>query len=160
MISVLRTALGGGNYSAVGVRERTKTNNHGDAELSYLQAYKDCGVGGGIRATGIFVSRTHSRKVATARQRQQVRTKTTALQSRGAADERSKTNSHDDADAYSNDYSNFTNKDNVLGGGNRSTGFFVLRMHPSDLEAGIWQDQLQDFVDGQLEANRGRRRGP
>ena len=82
--------------------------------------------------------------MATARQRQQVRTKTTALQSRGAADERSKTNSHDDADAYFNDYSNFTNKDNVLGGGNRSTGFFVPRIHSLNLEAGIRQDQLQD----------------
>ena len=105
-----------------------KTNNHGDAELSYLQAYKDSGVGGGIRSTGIFVLRTHSRKVATARQRQQVRTKTTALQSRGAADERSKTNSHHDADAYFNDYGYLTVKDNVseVGTARRSSSFHGL----------------------------------
>ena len=77
----------------------------------------------------------------------------------GVADERSKTNSHYDADAYFNDYGYLTDKDNVLGGGNRSTEFFVPRTHSTDLEAGIRQDQLRDFVDGQLEANRGRRRG-
>ena len=75
-------------------------------------------------------------------------------QSKGAADERSKTNSHCDADAYFNDDSNFTNKDNVLGGGDRSTGSFVSRTHSTDWEVAIRQDQHRDFVDGQLEASR------
>ena len=88
------------------------------------------------------------------RQRQQ------PLKSKGAADERSRTNSHCDADAYFNDDSNFTNKDNVLGGGDRSTRFFVSRTHSTDREATIRQDQHQDFVDGQLEAYRGRLPGP
>ena len=56
-------------------------------------------------------------------------------QSKGAADERSKTNSHHDADAYFNDYSDLTYKDDVLGGGNRSTEFFVSGTHSTDLEA-------------------------
>ena len=78
----------------------------------------------------------------------------------GVADERSKTNSHYDADAYFNDYGYLTDKDNVLGGGNRSTEFVVSRTHSTDLEVAIRQDQHRDFVDGQLEAKRGRRRGP
>ena len=57
------------------------------------------------------------------------------LQLRGAADKRSKTNSHHDADAYFNDYSDLTYKDDVLGGGNRSTEFFVSGTHSTDLEA-------------------------
>ena len=58
-------------------------------------------------------------------------------QSKGAADERSKTNSHHDADAYFNDYSDFTYKDDVLGGGSRSTEFFVSGTHSTDLEAKV-----------------------
>ena len=104
MISVLQTALGGGNCSAVGATgggnhstggtkdttktqllqsegaadERTKTNSYVDAERSYPRDLEDGGVGGGNRSTGFDISRTHSRKVATTRQGQQVRTKTTA----------------------------------------------------------------------------------
>ena len=59
------------------VDERTKTNGGVDAERSYLQAFEDSGVRGGNRSTGFDVLRTRSRKVATARQGQQVRTKTT-----------------------------------------------------------------------------------
>ena len=59
------------------------------------------------------------------------------LQSKGAADERSKTNSHHDADAYFNDYSDLTYKDDVLGGGNRSTEFLVSGTHSTDLEAKV-----------------------
>ena len=77
----------------------------------------------------------------------------------GVADERSKTNSHYDANAYFDDYGYLTDKDNVLGGGNRSTEFFVSRTHSTDRKATIRQDQHRDFVDGQLEAYRGRRRG-
>ena len=87
-------ATGGGNHSTRGTKDqtktqspqsegavdgRTKTNSHVDAERSYLQVLEDGGVGGGNRSTGFDVLRTHSRKVATARQGQQVRTKTTIL---------------------------------------------------------------------------------
>ena len=58
--------------------ERTKTNSYVDAERSYPRDLEDGGVGGGNRSTGFDISRTHSRKVATTRQGQQVRTKTTA----------------------------------------------------------------------------------
>ena len=47
-----------------------------------------------------------------------------------------------------------------LGGGNRSTEFFVPRTHSTDLEVATRQDQHRDFVDELLEPIWGRRRGP
>ena len=47
-----------------------------------------------------------------------------------------------------------------LGGGNRSTEFFVPQTHSTDLEVAIRQDQHRDLVDELLEPIGGRRRGP
>ena len=87
---------------------------------------EDGGVGGGNRSTGFDISTDlleegGNRSSGTASSDEDNNSPSLG----GVADERSKTNSHHDADAYSNDYGDLTNKDNVLGGGNRSTGFVV-----------------------------------
>ena len=55
-------------------RRRTATS----MQNTLPSSLEDGGVGGGNRSTGFDISRTYSRKVATTRQGQQVRTKTTA----------------------------------------------------------------------------------
>ena len=137
-------ATGGGNHSTRGIKdltktqplqsegaadERTKTNSYVDAERSYPRDLEDGGVGGGNRLTGFDISTDlleegGNRSSGTASSDEDNNSSSLG----GVADERSKTNSHYDADAHSNDYGYLTVKDNVseVGTARRSSSFHGL----------------------------------